>query len=364
MQPLCELGWLELDPVVSAADLHQLLNRSELRWVFGVSSSSKARESLAASARQLVLPLGRSAVKRVRCRTGIDWLAHGFVQLTAEPLVRRLRCLFFGNDHQDWTEFVLTDLGTFRYESVSIDASSRAFQSREEIEHFHRLNACRARLRAGESAMAVRGGADVPSECCAWLRARFADLQLRLGERLEVEGEPELALATYRAAGEAEGLVKAVRLQERLGRLDAAHRDALAARSSSCTEAQDEALARVRVRLERRLTNKAVERRRRTQPETLDLTLPERAAGQRVERSVVSAAVITRSARVLRREQSDHLVVRAVVLGGLVRADSRRVLPPLPGWAGRSAHRGVSRATRGAVRFPARRCSTRASTRP
>ena len=39
----------------------------------------------------------------------------------------RLRLLFFGNLHQDWTEFVLSDLGLFRYEQVEFSSASRGF---------------------------------------------------------------------------------------------------------------------------------------------------------------------------------------------------------------------------------------------
>jgi hypothetical protein len=93
--------------------------------------------------------------------------------------------------------------------------NSRAFQSREEIAHFHRLNECRARLDAGDSPGAVREAAVVPRVGSGWLRARFAQLHLRIAERLEEEGHPELALQSYRECRTAAGLVRAVRLQVR-----------------------------------------------------------------------------------------------------------------------------------------------------
>ncbi len=109
---------------------------------------------------------------------------------------------------------------------------------------------------------------------------------------------------------------------------------------------------RVRERLERRLEIKAVERRQRRQPETLELALPDRSAGQRVERSVV--------ARLSSPEAPAFYVENSLItsLFGLLcwRRCLRRFLgflPSLPGGAGRSANRGVSRTTRGAVRFRA-----------
>jgi hypothetical protein len=50
-----------------------------------------------------------------------------------EILVYRL--LFFGNLHQDLTEFVVTDLGHVRYESYAIRRKDRLFDSRAILEH-------------------------------------------------------------------------------------------------------------------------------------------------------------------------------------------------------------------------------------
>jgi hypothetical protein len=66
--------------------------------------------------------------------------------------------MFFGNLHQDWSEFVLSDLGIFRYEAVALDAASRAFQSRADVDlpgHFT------SRQALDEGAM--------PGRCCSRL---------------------------------------------------------------------------------------------------------------------------------------------------------------------------------------------------
>ncbi len=54
-----------------------------------------------------------------------------------EILIYRL--LFFGNLYQDFTEFVVTDLGHVRYESYKIRKKDRLFRSREVLEHTFRL---------------------------------------------------------------------------------------------------------------------------------------------------------------------------------------------------------------------------------
>ena len=45
-----------------------------------------------------------------------------------------LRLLYFGNLYQDFTDFVLRDLGIYQYENYQIDLSSRGFYCREQIE--------------------------------------------------------------------------------------------------------------------------------------------------------------------------------------------------------------------------------------
>ncbi|MDI7046619.1 hypothetical protein QMN58_24225, partial [Escherichia coli] len=62
------------------------------------------------------------------------------------PLCERLRLMFFGNLQQDWSEFVLADLGVFQYEKVAFAPSSRAFQQRADVDVYLALQACREAL--------------------------------------------------------------------------------------------------------------------------------------------------------------------------------------------------------------------------
>ena len=48
------------------------------------------------------------------------------LRVTVGARCDRLRLMFFGNLHQDWTEFVLTDLGVFQYESVPLALAAYA----------------------------------------------------------------------------------------------------------------------------------------------------------------------------------------------------------------------------------------------
>ncbi|MFT2622249.1 hypothetical protein ACMWQU_28190, partial [Escherichia coli] len=60
-------------------------------------------------------------------------------------LCERLRLMFFGNLRQDWSEFVLADLGTLRYEQIALSAEARGFRSRTDIDLYLQLQACKQR---------------------------------------------------------------------------------------------------------------------------------------------------------------------------------------------------------------------------
>jgi hypothetical protein len=288
LQELGALGWLDLDPLLCADELARVLNSQELRLAVGIRRGSRSRRArLAIQEPQLALPLQAQPTIH---RPLADWnarLAGSVVRLSVEPLVNRLQALFLGNHHQSWAEYVLVDLGVARYESVPLDVDARAFRSREEIEHFHRLNECRARLDAGDPPSAVRAAALVPEVVGGWLRSRFLQLHLRIGERLEDEGNADLALRSYRECGTAEGLVNAVRLQVRLGLYEEARRDALAVRKASWSEAQQEAIDRAMARIERHQGAAPARRKTRDRMEIVDLLLPKLAGRQRLELAVV-----------------------------------------------------------------------------
>ena len=80
--------------------------------------------------------------------------------------------MFFGNFRQTWSEFVLADLGIFRYESVSLDESARAFQTREQIEQFHALYRCRELVHAEAPLEEVLAALPPPMEGSAWIEAK------------------------------------------------------------------------------------------------------------------------------------------------------------------------------------------------
>jgi len=56
------------------------------------------------------------------------------IEVNFKELVITFRLLFFGNLHQDFSSFVLRDLGYQRYENYTIDRTSLLFKSRKQLE--------------------------------------------------------------------------------------------------------------------------------------------------------------------------------------------------------------------------------------
>jgi hypothetical protein len=77
------------------------------------------------------------------------------LSLTIMDLCDRLRLMFFGNLYQDWSEFVLADLGIFTYEKVEFCADSRGLRSREDVDACLFLHQCQQRFEAGEPLAAI-----------------------------------------------------------------------------------------------------------------------------------------------------------------------------------------------------------------
>jgi hypothetical protein len=212
--------------------------------------------------------------------------------LKVAPICTRLRLLFFGNFSQDWSEFVLADLGIFKYETVAISAESRAFGSRMDIEVFFSLYECRCLLD--------QQGADL-SELIAhlpivarasialdWLEARRAELVFNIARQYERDDKLDLALTLYLDCRHPGARLRAIRNLENLNR----HKEALTLVEAALTEPESEEesqrLSRVMRRLARRTqTPRTVARTTPALPR-LDLILPAPANGQSVELMVAT----------------------------------------------------------------------------
>lgn len=74
-----------------------------------------------------------AAVRRI-LQTEFRW-----IRLARPQLARLFQLLFFGDDHQDTSTFVLQDLGLMRFESYALEPAQRLFSDRPALERYRRL---------------------------------------------------------------------------------------------------------------------------------------------------------------------------------------------------------------------------------
>lgn len=269
--PLAQAGWIVVDPVISIDELFELLQKPELCEAFGLSGALRAarkdlqRETLRADHAE---PRPLSAW----CH-GMEPRDEGY-RIVAKPLCDRLRLIFFGNYHQDWTEFVLSDLGVFRFETVDIPEAARGFRTRRDIDDYLRLHACRERFGDGEHPLAVLPDVPPPGTGNEWLASRRDKLLFQLGQQLEKLREWDHACAVYDACAWPGARARAIRVLEKDEQFGPAWerlQDALAAPES---DAERQHLLRMAPRLARRLGHPRGAAGKPVPPERLDLALP------------------------------------------------------------------------------------------
>ncbi|CAB3859888.1 VRR-NUC domain-containing protein [Achromobacter ruhlandii] len=312
--PLLALGWLDADTPMTLDELFALHTRPELDRLFApmpAKAAARKADLLAAlrarypdarpHAAWMALAPGAAAIPAVRVATpGRASVGHQPAapcsSATADPAVsadpawrvavadlcERLRLMFFGNLHQDWSEFVLADLGVFQYEAVPFDPSSRAFQARADVDRYLLLHACRQALQEPLDVDALlRAVADCASDN-PWLEKRRAKVLLRLGQACERTQDWHAAERVYALCAYPGARHRRIRVFERMARFDEALALALRAQAAPESEEETQRLARMLPRLRRKL-GQAAARRVTTPVARFDLELERPAAPTPVE---------------------------------------------------------------------------------
>ncbi|WP_313084703.1 VRR-NUC domain-containing protein [Pseudomonas sp.] len=276
---LLEQGWIEANPSLNLTQLFDLLKKDELLRVFGSATCSGQRKRDLLLALQAGYPEARPFASWCEA---LDDLAFA---LSIGDLCDRLRVMFFGNVRQDWSEFVLADLGIFHYEQVAFSTASRAFHSRADVDAYLHLYRCRERFDAGEPVAAVLQHVPAAPYANDWLEHRRGKLLFSLGRQCEREGDLAQALRLHAANRCPGARERAIRVLERCEQPEAALQLALAAEAEPESEHEAQQLQRILPRLRRTLGGPAARRANSTQPQRIDLRLP-RPDGMSVEHAV------------------------------------------------------------------------------
>lgn len=281
-QDLLPTGWIVRDPVLGIDELFELLVKPEIAEAFALTAPLKS----ARKPEQLEALRERHAEPRPFSQW-YPGCPDTVFAIQAKPLCDRLRLLFFGNLHQDWTEFVLSDLGLFRYEQVEFSEASRGFRSRQDIEHYLQLHACRERFDALEpGAEELRDILrEVPRHSFGndWLDSRREKLLFRIGQQLEKDKDWEAAYAVYAECRFPGARSRAMRVLEKDEKFDQAYALFRLAEQAPESEAERQHLLRIGPRLARKLGHAKSKPRRATPPARLDLNLPVPGGEWRVE---------------------------------------------------------------------------------
>ena len=268
-QQLLGTGWVESDPVLCLDELFDQLSKPEIATAFGAHLPQKN----ARKADQLeTLRAAFADARRFSAwYPGCEDMA---LRILVKPLCDRLRLIFFGNLHQDWTEFVLSDLGMFRFEQVEISHASRGFRSREDVEHYLRLHACKERFYAEEPLDEIVR--DLPDHVFGndWLAGRREKLLFQIGQGYEKLKDWDNAHAVYAGCRFPGARGRAIRVLEKHERFEEAYALLLQAQAAPESEAERQHLGRIGPRLARRLGHARLPARRAAPPERLDLRLP------------------------------------------------------------------------------------------
>ncbi len=225
LDELAATGFADRCLNVSLSDLLTLLVRTELvallaEWTptAGAAALKKAEliQTLSEPAKTAALE------QQLRAR-------FAFWQPLRTHHLRTFRLLFFGNLAQDWTAFVLRDLGVVRHESYDLRTDLRLFPDRKSLDDALHLRACRdhvlTALSTGELDLALSVGQAVLAAHDAWHPAtrRLSDrIYLHLGQALERAGDPVAALHFYAAAERPPARERRARLFAKLAQPDQA----------------------------------------------------------------------------------------------------------------------------------------------
>ena len=294
--PLAALGWVDPDTPLTIDELFSIATRPELSRMLPHTAGGKparkaawldtVRDDYPEPKRygEWCVGVGVSANASGKSTSPADTPIDTALRTTIDPLCDRLRLMFFGNLHQDWSEFVLADLGVYQYESVRFPASARAFRRRADIEAYVSLHACREELDtlvdAGDiaSLIAKVNAIDIEPDH-AWLAARRAKLLYRIGNHAERLALWPVALDAYTHSSWPGARHRRVRVHERDGCFAQALELASLALREPESEAEFQRISRMLPRLRRAVGEPAPRpaRERSIERETIVLPYPDEA---------------------------------------------------------------------------------------
>ncbi len=206
---------LHVDAQLALDELAALLTKPELLELF----TAELRPYKSERKETLVLLLS-DAYTQPQCWS--EWTGNRFGELytvALQDIIARFLLLFFGNPWQDLTEFVLQDLGLYRYEQYLIDHQHRIFKSREELLQYQQLLLLRDLLEQAQTTEDLQQLNTLMPQAYAstTMERRRGRLCNQLAYELERAGELNLAVQLYQQTQLPPARERRIRLLEKAG---------------------------------------------------------------------------------------------------------------------------------------------------
>ncbi|HJV51883.1 MAG TPA: VRR-NUC domain-containing protein [Noviherbaspirillum sp.] len=264
--PLVQHGWIDDRPLLTLEQVFGLITKAEIAHAFRLPNAQPRKDEMQEALR----------AAHAGARPFDAWhpdAGERVYHVRINPLCERLKLIFFGNCRQDWSEFVLSDLGIYRYEKVEFSAASQAFRTRADVDTYLCLHQCHERFEQGASPADILDA--LPAALGnAWLEGRRQKLLFQIAQHYErCDALPD-ALSIYAGCSHPGARARRIRVLERSERFEEAFALAEAAGRTPESEAESQQLLRILPRLRRKLAlPKAVPP---SAPEIarIDLTLP------------------------------------------------------------------------------------------
>lgn len=195
MQELCRSDMATINSHLEPDALLNLLTRQELVKLFPIAGHSKlAKHSLIEHINQ------HHKAEILQSEIGQHY---PYAEALFQPAFETFKVCFFGNSHQDLTEFVVNDLGHVQYERYSLCKATRYFQTRQQIET--QISYSNAKQQLEDSSLlqdknaliALANSLPLPDQH-AHINRRYQKVIITIARQLERLTHLDAALALYR----------------------------------------------------------------------------------------------------------------------------------------------------------------------
>lgn len=199
LEKLCTAGLASRNPLAEPQDYLTLLTKPELVTLalefMNKSSASKMPRAELADQITTQIPSEKLQADITHLRP--------CVRAEQRETFNRFLLLFFGNQYQDLSEFVITDLGHVRYENYAICRQTRYFNSRDEIDilqcYFRIEDQLQDEETLQDASLLIDLHAQLPDHAeRPELQRRHERIANTIARQLERLEQPDAALAIYR----------------------------------------------------------------------------------------------------------------------------------------------------------------------